>query len=64
MKKYDTAWNLTNLEIDSYKKIVTVLRESPISDDQILKALPIYLTRSSLSHILFIDSMYKKIINT
>lgn len=50
-------------ETQAYKNLVNLLRQCPIGDDEILQDLPLFLTRSSLGHILFIDSLYRKILN-
>jgi len=47
----------------AYKNLVQLLRESPIPDSQILMDLPLYLTRSSLGHVLFLDSLYRQIVD-
>lgn len=50
-------------ETQAYKNLVNLLRQCPIGDDEILKDLPLFLTRSSLGHILFIDSLYRLILD-
>ena len=65
MKKQiiDNTFGPSERETQAYKNLVSLLRQCPIPDDEILKDLPVFLTRSSLGHILFIDSLYRQILN-
>jgi len=53
----------TSQEIDSRKKIIDALKNSPIPDEELLSNLGLYLNRQNLSRILFMLELYKKIIN-
>jgi hypothetical protein len=59
-----TQIHASEKEIDAYKKIVDLLKQSPIQDNEILANLNLFLTRSSFSHIMFMNEIYKKIVNT
>lgn len=50
-------------EIAAYQKIYKMLAECPIPCTEMLANMGLFLNRSSLSHILFIDSLYRRIIN-
>ena len=50
-------------EIDAYKELAKILSKNPISDNEILMNISLFLTRSSLSHILFMNEIYQQIIN-
>lgn len=65
MKKQNlvNTFNASEEETQAYKNLVNLLRQCPIADDEILKDLPLFLTLSSLGHILFIDSLYRQILN-
>ena len=39
-----------------------VRREAPMPDNQLLAHLPLYLTRSSVSHILFMSDLYRQVL--
>ena len=46
------------------KKYVQLYNKSPLSNDQKLNNLGLYLDSKSLSRILFMDFLYRKIIDT
>lgn len=50
-------------ERQAYQNLVNLFRQCPVPDDEILKDIPLFLSRSSLGHILFIDSLYRQIMN-
>jgi len=50
-------------EIEAYRSLVAMLGSSPIPHNEILGNLSLYLTRSSLSQILFMSQMYSKILD-
>lgn len=62
-RKQVSAFGPSEEEIQAYKNLVKLFRQCPIADDEILKDLPLFLSRSSLGHILFIDSVYRQILN-
>ena len=49
-------------EVDAYRALAALLRSSPIPEGEILANLSLYLTRSSLSQILFMSELYSKIL--
>lgn len=49
-------------EVEAYRALATLLKSSPIPRGEILGNLSLYLTRSSLSQILFMSELYSKII--
>ena len=51
-------------EKDLRKKYVQLYNKSPLSNDQKLNNLGLYLDSKSLSRILFMDFLYRKIIDT
>lgn len=54
----------TNSNEDSERrKLTKMLKNSPIPDDQVLSNLGLYLSSKDLSRILFMNFIYKKVIN-
>jgi hypothetical protein len=49
-------------EVDAYHALATMLQSSPIPSSEILANLSLYLTRSSLSQILFMCELYRRIL--
>lgn len=49
----------SDLEVQAYQGLAQALRQAPMPDNQVLAHLPLYLTRSSLSHILFMSDLYR-----
>lgn len=58
-----TIGNAKNDEIERRVKVAQRLRSSSIPDSELLDNLGLYLRRPSLSRILYIHDLYKKIIN-
>lgn len=58
-----TFGNPSPTETDAYTRLVKLLRTWQIPDNEVLKDLPVFLTRSTLGHILFLDSLYRQIQN-
>jgi DNA-binding transcriptional ArsR family regulator len=50
-------------EVEAYRALAALLRSSPIPAGEILANLSLYLTRSSLSQILFMSHLYSLILN-
>jgi len=50
-------------EIEAYRALVSLLESSPIPPGEILANLSLYLTRSTLSQILFMSHLYSMILN-
>lgn len=53
----------TSLERSNREKCLKLFKNTPIYDNEILINLGLYMNRQSLSRLLFIHSLYKKIIN-
>jgi hypothetical protein len=51
-------------EVAAYRTLAAGLRESPIPSSEILANVSLFLTRSSLSHLLFLDDLYRRILGT
>jgi hypothetical protein len=51
-------------EIAAYRTLADGLRTTPVPAGEILANVPLFLTRSSLSHVLFIDELYRSILGT
>jgi len=50
-------------EVEAYRSLVKLLETSPIPSNEILGNLSLYLTRSSLSQILFMNYLYSRILD-
>lgn len=50
-------------EVAAYQALVAMLQSSPIPSSEILGNLSLYLTRSSLSQILFMSHLYSSVLN-
>ena len=50
-------------EVASYQRLAALLQSCPIPSNEILANLSLYLTRSSLSQILFMSHLYSAIVN-
>jgi hypothetical protein len=50
-------------EVECYRKLVALLQSSPIPPEEILANLSLYLTRSSLSQILFMSDLYCMVVD-
>lgn len=50
-------------EVDAYRALAALLASSPVPSSEILANLSLYLTRSSLSQILFMSHLYSKIVD-
>jgi hypothetical protein len=53
----------TQAEIDNRKRFLELLKSTPIPDDELLGNLGLFLSRQTLSRILFMHELYQKIIN-
>lgn len=51
-------------EIENRSNFLELLKKSPIPDNELLSNLGLYLNRQTLSRILFMHELYKKIIHT
>lgn len=50
-------------EVEAYRALAALLQSSPIPSGEILANLSLYLTRSSLSQILFMSHLYSRILD-
>lgn len=50
-------------ESDRKRAFVELFRQCPISDSELLSQLPLFLNRQTLSRILFMDQLYRQIVN-
>jgi hypothetical protein len=53
----------TGKEIKNREEFVGMLKNSPIPNDEILSNLGLYINRQTLSRILFMNDLYKRIVN-
>lgn len=63
MSKQKIAIGSNEYEINKRKEFLKQFKESPIPDDEILQNLGLYINRQSLSRIIFMHELYKKIID-
>jgi hypothetical protein len=50
-------------ETAAYQGLARAVREAPMPENQLLAHLPLYLTRASLSHILFMSDLYRQVLD-
>jgi len=50
----------SDTEVEAYQNLARQLREAPIPPNQLLAHLPLFLTRSSLAHVLFMNDLYRQ----
>lgn len=50
-------------EADASRLLAAMLKNTPVPDTEILRHLGLYLDRSALAHILFLNEMYTRILN-
>jgi hypothetical protein len=50
----------SEVETAAYQGLARAVREAPMPPNQLLAHLPLYLTRASLSHILFMSDLYRQ----
>lgn len=62
-KEFNLQHHLKDDEVSAYQGLVKKLKETPIPDNEILANLGLFLTRSSMSRILFFSELYQRIIN-
>ena len=63
MKNIGIKSYLNDKEVDSRSNLVTLLKDCPIPSDQMLENLGLFLTSKDLSRILFMDYIYKQIVD-
>ncbi len=62
-KKFNRLNNKSTEENENFIEFLNVYKNSPIPDNEILENLFMYIQKKDLSHLLFINEIYKKIIN-
>lgn len=62
-KKYSTILSSSNGERNLRKEFKNLFDKTPIAENEILSNLGLFMNRQSLSRILFMHDLYKKIIN-
>ncbi|MCL6611785.1 MAG: crotonobetainyl-CoA--carnitine CoA-transferase [Peptococcaceae bacterium] len=63
MNKINVLVGSTKTEIENRSAFIEKFKNCPIPDSEILSNLGLFINRQSLSRIIFIHEMYKKIIN-
>jgi hypothetical protein len=63
MGKTTVSRNLSKEEMAGNESFYQLFRQSPIPDKEILDNLGLYINRQNLSRIMFMNDLYKKIIN-
>lgn len=63
-QKHDAIVLSSQSEKELQRTLTTMLKQSPISDDELLPNLGLYLTSKSLSRVLFFYEIYQKVLNT
>ena len=65
MKSEDikAKWNASAAELDNRKKLFKLFKDSPIPENELLMNLPLYIRRQDMSQIIFMNELYRKIIN-
>ena len=56
-------WNFSKHEEKIRKELIELFKNSPLPDHDLLLNLPLYSRRHLISHILFLDEIYKKNLN-
>lgn len=63
MSKQSIPWILASTEeVTAYQELTKMLSECPIPSSEILANLMLFMTRPSLSHLLFIHDLYHRIL--
>jgi hypothetical protein len=53
----------SDVEFQAYGALASALSEAPMPPNQLLAHLPLYLTRSTVSHILFMSDLYRQVLH-
>ena len=61
--KIKAKWNASEFEIAKRKELLTLFKNSPIIDDELLMNISLYIKRQDISMMLFMNELYKKILN-
>lgn len=59
-----TKWNYSSQEANNRQKLFQLFKECPIPENEFLMNMPLFFIRQDLSHTIFMNELYKKIINT
>ena len=62
-KNIRTKWNASQQELSHRKKIMELFKNCPIPENELLMNLPLFISRQNLSQVMFMNELYKKIIN-
>lgn len=62
-KYYDIHNLVAQDENKNRERLLSLFKESPLPDDELLENLALYIKRQDMSRILFMHELYKKIIN-
>ncbi|MCW3093059.1 MAG: CalS11 [Ferruginibacter sp.] len=63
-KKIEIRRNISGEEKDNAQELFDLFKNSPIPNEEIQLNLGLYISRQSLSRIIFMHDLYKRIINT
>jgi hypothetical protein len=63
MSEHKTKSYQTEREIQNRSKLLTLFKETPVPDAEILSQLGLFIKRQDMSRILFMHELYKKILN-
>jgi hypothetical protein len=63
-EEFDAITHSSSAENGSQEKLVEMMKNSPIPDDELLANMGLYLTSKNLSRYLFFYEIYKKVVNT
>lgn len=62
-KDIKAKWNASSPEMLNRKKLYELFRECPIPENELLMNLALFIRRQNMSEIIFMNELYKKIIN-
>lgn len=60
---YNIETQSSDKELQLRNELLDLLKKSPVSEEEYMSSLPLFLNRQSLSRILFLTEMYKKILD-
>jgi hypothetical protein len=53
----------SDVEVQAYQTLAATLKDNPIPEHQLLAHLPLFLTRSSLAHVMFMSDLYRQVLD-
>ena len=56
-------WNASEYEIKIRKQLLGLFKECPIVENELFMNLPLFINRQNLSHILYMNDLYEKILD-